>query len=227
MATRQTKKSKRAGRFTASEGSAPTFGGEAPLASFEEGAALFRQVADNPGDALMDTLDEIASATHDLQTKRGGDFLDSNSAASFALRVLSALGSVRGRVMNAEVDPPDPILLANDVMNLARLFHAMSIEFGEGHRIGSWREMNEHQRQGGFANASRRRQASRARHATWQQDALIIWAEKPGRTIGEVARKLVNKYGPDSHLSASFNTIRLALRKPDGEHSIPSTQGDT
>ena len=228
MATGPSKKpTKRAGRFTASDGSTPTFAGEVPLASFEDGAALFRQAADRPGEALMATLDEIFDAADEMQRKLGGDFLDPNSAASFALRIHSASGSIRWRVMNAEVDPPDPILLANDVMNLARLFHAMSIEFGEGHSIGSWREMGGHQRQGGAANAGRRRKENRLRRDAWQQDAKALWAKKPRRSVSEVAQILSKRYGPDSPLSASANTIRLVLRKPDGELSNPSAPGDT
>lgn len=228
MAARPMKKTmKRAGRFTASDGSTPTFAGEVPLGSFEEGAALFRQAANQPGQALLDTLDEIIDATHEMQKRLGGDFLDSNSAASFALRIQSAAGSVGWRVMNAGVDPPDAIMLANDVMNLARLFHAMSIEFGEGHSIGSWREMNDHQRQGGSATARRRRRESRVRHRAWQNDARALWADKPSRSANEVARILSKRYGPDSPFSASANTIRLALQKPDGEQSKPSAPGDT
>lgn len=228
MAANPTKKTeRRAGRFTASHGSTPTFAGEVPLGSFEEGARLFRQAADQPGQALLTTLDEIVDATHAMQTRLGGDFLDSNSAASFALRIQSAAGSLRWRVMNAEVDPPDPILLANDAMNLARLFHAMSIEFGEGHHIGSWREMGEHQRQGGAATARRRRRESRARHRVWQRDARALWTDKPSRSANEVAKILSKRYGASSPFSASANTIRLALQKPDGEQSKPSAPGDT
>lgn len=195
--------------------------------SFDEGAALFRHSTENPGESLLTALDEIVATAFALQRELGGSLLDANSPASFAMRIYGASDSVRWRVMNASEDPPDPISLANDVMNVARLFHALSIEFVEGNGIGKWQAMGEHQRNGGATNAARRSWQARQKHEVWQRDAMAQWAKHPERSVSHVASVLAKQYGGDSPFSASANTIRLVLRKPDGKQSTPSAPGDT
>jgi hypothetical protein len=56
---------------------------------------------------------------------------------------------------------------------------------------------------------------------------MAQWAKYPKRSVSHVASVLAKQYGGDSPLSASANTIRLVLRKADGEQTTPSDPGDT
>lgn len=216
MSAREPKR--RAGRFAASEFSFPAPDGEQP-ATFDEGAQRVRSSKENPGEALLTSIDKMAESAHDvIQDFAGTDQSIPDSAAGFAWRVIGASSELKWRIMNADIVAPDGLALANDVMNLAIAHHAMMTEFVDGNGIGSWRDLTENRRAAARESAKGRQREARYNHARWQCDADQIWAREPYLRKTHVAAKLEKLY--KGRFSA--HTIRQAIKKSDIEQCSPS-----
>lgn len=214
---------KRAGKFKASYASSPTADGERPV-SFDDGAQRYRSSQENPGEALLTSIDQMVATAHAvIQANAGFDDIDPDSAKAFAWRVIGRSGELRSRIMNASVELPDAVGLANDTMHLALLHHAMVIEFVEGKGIGSWSELIEQRRDGARKSAKVRLGKARAHRTVWQREANQIWARNPNLSKNQVADKVHQKLKSQF----SVHTIRQAIKKSDIKQCSPSASGVT